>query len=312
MAKVFVVLNPVAGHSESEDIQEALERHLGDAGFAYECYETSGQESVPEVVRAALDRGFDLFVAAGGDGTVSGVVGGLVHAEKPMGIIPVGTGNAVARDLDIPLDVDQAVRLLVGKHDWRRVDVLDADGLFSVHSVSVGLSAQMMKDTESPLKRRWGRLAYIRTGIEKVFGLQTHSLTIVVDGHKNRVRATEVIVLNSGSIALADIRWGADVRLDDGTMDIYALRAGSLTDLLRSLWYVLLRRSESAPGVWHRRAEDSVAIRTRTPLPVQVDGDIVGETPVEIGMMPGSVAVIVPQAGGGKTEAEGGPSLFGS
>lgn len=312
MTEVLVVLNPVAGHSEPEAIKAALERHLGDSGLAYECYETTGEESVPKVVSAALERGFDLIVAAGGDGTVSGVVGGLVNSEKPLGIIPVGTGNGLARDLDIPLDVDEAVRLLVGEHALRRLDVLKANAFFSVLSVSVGLSAEMMSDTETPSKRRWGRFAYLWTGVEKLFGLRAHPFTIFVDGHKNRVRATEVLILNSGSIALGDMQWAEDIRFDDGRMDIYALRAGSLTDLLRSLWYLLLQRPESDPGTWYRRAEDSVSIRTRTPMPVQVDGDFVGETPLDVEMMAGSVTVIVPQAGGVSTEDEGARSTPGN
>lgn len=311
MARVFVVINPVAGRSEPEAIKEGLQRHFGDAGLDYECYETTGEESIPEVVRGALDRGFDLFVAAGGDGTVSGVVGGLVRSDKPLGIIPVGTGNAVARDLDIPLNVDKAVRLLAGEHDLRKVDVLDADGLFSVLSVSVGLSAEMMGQTDSRRKRLWGRLAYLWTGLQKLVGLRTHSLTIVVDGRKNRVRATEVLVLNSAAIALADMRWAGDIRLDDGRMDIYALRARSVLDLLRSLWYLLLRRSKSDPGTWHRTAESSVAIRSKTPLPVQVDGDVVGETPVEVVMIPSCLTVVVPKAGGDKTAGEALRSLLG-
>lgn len=305
MPKAFVVFNPAAGQSQPEAIKDALHRHFGDAGLAYEFYETTGQESVPEVVRAALDRGFDLFVAVGGDGTVSGVAGGLVDSHKPLGIIPVGTGNALARDLQIPLNAKKAMRLLVGEHTRRRIDALKVDGSFSVLNVSAGLSAEMMSAIDSPMKRRLGRLAYVWTGVERVFGLRTDRITLVVDGRKHRVRATELMILNSGAVGLADVRWGRDVRLDDGRMEVYAVRARSLIDLLRSLWNLLFRHSKTDPGTWHATAEDSVIVRTRSPLPLQVDGDVVGETPVEIQMLPASLTIIVPKAGDGETGEEG-------
>jgi diacylglycerol kinase (ATP) len=305
MTKAFVVINPIAGRSKPEVIKETVQRHFGDAGLQYELYETTGQETMPDVVRGAMDRGFDLFVAAGGDGTVSEVAGGLVQSDKPLGIIPVGTGNAVARDLEIPLNTEKSVRLLVGEHSFKGVDTLEVDGLFSVLSVSVGLSAEMMSGTDSPMKRRIGRLAYIWAGLEKLLGLRTQSLTLVVDGRKNRVRATEVMILNSGAIALADMRWAEDVRLDDGKMEIYALRARSLLDLLRSLWNLLLMRSKSDPRTWRQSAEDSVIIRASNPLPLQVDGDVVGETPVEIRMLPRSLKVIVPKAGDAESKEDG-------
>jgi len=305
MTKAFVVINPIAGQSKPEIIKDTVQRHFGDAGLYYEIYETTGQERMPELVRGAMDRGFDLFVAAGGDGTVSEVAGGLVESGKPLGIIPVGTGNAVARDLEIPLNVEKSVRLLVGEHSFKGVDTLQVDGFFSVLSVSVGLSAQMMSATDSPMKRQVGRLAYIWAGLEQLIGLRTQSVTVVVDGRRNRVRATEVMVLNSGAIALADMRWAEDVRLDDGKMEIYALRARSLFDLLGSLWNLLFMRSRSDPRTWRQSAEDSVIIRASTPLPLQVDGDVVGETPVEIRMLPRSLKVIVPKAGDAESKEDG-------
>jgi predicted polyphosphate/ATP-dependent NAD kinase len=121
--KALVVLNPVAGNSDASIVRQALEENLGNGDWYYEIYETTGQERLADVVRAALGQDFDVFVAAGGDGTVSGVVNGLIHSKHPLGIIPVGTGNTLARELDIPLNIEDALGILIGEHEVRTIDV---------------------------------------------------------------------------------------------------------------------------------------------------------------------------------------------
>lgn len=107
-SKVFVVHNPVAGTSDPELVRSEIENHLELTGNKHKIYETSGQEDVREIVNDALQQGFQVIWAAGGDGTVAAVVNGLVNKNTPMGIIPIGTGNALARELNIPLDVGAA------------------------------------------------------------------------------------------------------------------------------------------------------------------------------------------------------------
>ncbi|MGC9358000.1 MAG: diacylglycerol/lipid kinase family protein, partial [Anaerolineae bacterium] len=124
MTRTFFVVNPVAGTSEAEEVKENIRRHCDEAGWNCEIHETSSGEEVGKVVRETQGEGFDLFVACGGDGTVSGVAGGLVHAEQPMGIVPTGTGNVFAQDLGIPRNIDEALALITGDHNIRPIDVM--------------------------------------------------------------------------------------------------------------------------------------------------------------------------------------------
>src|SRR5258708_5039272 len=113
-SRVFVVVNPAAGAGLSAAVQRALET-LFPPG-ACEFHETTPDAELPPIVRGAVERGANLVVAGGGDGTVSAVANGLIGSLIPLGIIPVGTANVLARELQIPLDLDGACQLLAASH----------------------------------------------------------------------------------------------------------------------------------------------------------------------------------------------------
>lgn len=293
--RTYVVLNPVAGHSDPQLARRALERHFDEAGRPYELYETTGRERLWEVVQGALNRGFDRLVAVGGDGTVSGVADGLVGTGVPLGIVPMGTGNALARDLGIPLDLDGALRLLQESPATRQVDAMEVGGHYYFLHVGVGLSALTMRDTEQDSKRRFGRLAYIWAGLVQVTGVRLRRFAVTVDGRRHPMRASEVMVLNCGALGAPYLRLYQHVDLDDGRVDVYVLRGRTLLDYIRVAGRSLLGRERRDPSVRYLPAEGEVEIRAGRPLPVQADGDIVGEAPVRIAVVPRAVGVIVPE-----------------
>jgi diacylglycerol kinase (ATP) len=151
----------MAGNSDAELIHRALEQHLVGNEWAYEVYETTGEERIAEIVRGVLNRDFDMFIAAGGDGTVSGVADALIGTGIQLGIIPVGTGNSLARELGIPLKLEDAIDLLTGEHTMARIDAMHVGDRYFVLNVSVGISALMMRDTKREDKRRFGEIAYV-------------------------------------------------------------------------------------------------------------------------------------------------------
>jgi YegS/Rv2252/BmrU family lipid kinase len=294
MRKAFVVLNPVAGQCDVDVVRQTLEQHFAKTNWTHEVYETTGQERVAEIVHAALERGFELFVAAGGDGTVSGVAGGIVHTAVPMGIIPVGTTNALARELDIPLELDGALGLLMGDHAITNMDAMRIRDQFFVLNIGIGISALMMRDTERDIKRRFGRIAYLWTGLGKLLGLRLRRFTVEVDGQSSRLRASEVLIVNSGGLGEPYFHWEPHIHLDDGRIDVFVLRARTAPDYLRVVWGLLLGRQKRDPNVRFLSAERSIAIKVDRPLPVQADGDVIGQTPIQVQVVPNALQVIVP------------------
>jgi diacylglycerol kinase (ATP) len=290
---VFVVLNPVAG-SATSDVRDALCRSCPADKIACEIHETGRDERLAEVVREAVGRGCDLVVAAGGDGTISAVANGLVGSPVPLGIIPLGTANVLARELGIPVALESACELLASPHATTRIDAMRIGDACYFTQVGVGIDALMIRDTKREHKRRFGRLAYLWTAATRLVGFQPRRFVVVTDGREKRVRASEIVVANCGILGQPPFRWGPDIRLDDGRLDVCVVRARNLVDYLKISWYVITARHKRSPNVRYLSARRNVAIAARRPLPVQGDGEIIGETPVTVDVVPNAVVVIVP------------------
>lgn len=311
-SRVFVVLNPVAGSGAAQDVRNALERHFVAEGWIYEVYETTGEERIVDVVRGALARGCDMVVAAGGDGTVSDVVEGLVHTEVPLGIIPVGTANVLARELGIPLDVEGACALLAGAHTTTSIDAMQVGDKFFVLQIGVGIDSLMIRDTGREHKRRFGRAAYLWTAFTRLLGYQPRRFTIVVDGKRIRPRAAQVLIANGGVLGMAPFRWGSDIRPDDGRIDVCIVSARTVLDYIGVAWHMLLGQQKRDRRVRYLSGMRSIAISADHPLPVQADGEIIGETPVRVQVVPDAVRVIVPLVGVAQPREPAGVSLAGA
>jgi YegS/Rv2252/BmrU family lipid kinase len=295
LSRVFVVLNPMAGNSTAADVRAALGRHFSADTWSQEVYETIGDEQVADVVRAALGRGCDLVVAAGGDGTVSDVAEALVHTDIPLGIIPVGTANVLARELGLPLDLEGACALLAGEHATNSIDAMRVGDKVFFLQIGVGIDSLMIRDTDRAAKRRFGRAAYLWTALKWLIGYQPRRFTIVADGRRLRPRAAQVLIASGGVLGMAPFRWGPHIRPDDGRIDVCVLSARSLGDYLRVGWQVLIGHRRRSPNIRYYSAERSVVVDADRPLPVQGDGEILGETPIRVQVVADAVAVVVPQ-----------------
>ncbi len=293
--KPFIVLNAAAGRGSSGEARAALVRHFAAAGGDAPIHEAAHGERIDETVRAAVAGGCDVVVAAGGDGTVSAAMTGVAGTAIPLGIVPTGTTNLIARELGIPLDPAAAAALAASGDATRSIDGMAIAGRHYFLQVGVGLTALAVDGATRELKSRFGVLAYVGTAARRLVGLRPSRLEIEVDGETHRVHSIEATVANNGILARAFFRKGPDVRMDDGRLDVCVLVTRTLLDYPR-LAFDLVTGRHGAPGVLFLAAGRSVAIRSRTPLVVQADGDLIGTTPVEIEVVPRAVTVIAPEA----------------
>ncbi len=295
MSKVLVIVNPASGHYKSDTVGAAIERAAAAGERASEFREVTEGESVPDIVRSGLSRGFDMFVAVGGDGTVSGVVEGLDGALPPIAIVPAGTGNMLARGLGVPLDPVEAAGLIAGEHAIRTIDAMRVGTSVFVLNIGVGISSATVRDTSNADKRRFGRAAYVGTGLPKLLGFRPCRFTVTVDGRTTRVRATEVTVANCDFIGDIPWPWAPEILPDDGKLDLCLLLVPTAAESIRSGLRVMRHRRKPVPNVRWLRARRSVKIEANRILPVQGDGDLIGETPVEVTVLPQAVRIIVPR-----------------
>jgi len=273
----------------------AIERAAVTGALELEFREISIGESVSDIIRAAAARGFDMFVAVGGDGTVSGVVEGLDGSPVPIAIVPVGTGNLLARGLGIPLDPVAAAGLIAGEHATRTIDAMRVGTRVFVLNVGVGISSATVRDTSNADKRRFGRAAYVGTGLRELLGFRPCRFTVTVDGRATPVRATEITVANCDFIGDIPWPWAPEILPDDGKLDVCLVLVPTAGESIRSGLRTMRHRRKPLPNVRWLRARRSIRIETNRTLPVQGDGDLIGETPVEVIALPQAVRVIVPR-----------------
>ncbi len=297
MKQALIILNPSVGAHVTGRLREALAVHFGRAGINFEIYETQPGVQSAVAVQARVRAGVDFVVAAGGDGTVAAACDALVGGTTPLGIVPIGTGNLVAHELGIPCELGAAVALLAGTTRSRCIDAMRVQGRLFVLNVSVGISAAIMAHTTREEKKVLGPMAYVATGIWRAPGFRPRRVAVTIDGATRIVRAMDVVVMNCGILTRTIYPPGADVRLDDGHLDVLVLRVRGVLDFPRYFLNLLLRRP-AAPLANYYQAHRQVVIRSLPPQEMQGDGDIIGQTPVEIDVLPGAVSVLVPDASG--------------
>lgn len=294
--KTYVVLNPVAGVSEPGTVRGKIESALQAREIPFEIYETTGQkeEDIRQLVRDAVKRGFKLFISAGGDGTLSSVIDGLVGTELPLVIIPTGTWNALARALDIPLQIDPAIELVFRDHKIQTIDAMQVGGNYFVLSVSAGIGALTMKDVEREDKRRLGKFADLRRAVAEMLEFRAFPFEVKIDGKLARFRASELMVANTSILGIKALQLDPSIRMDDGKLNVCRIYANSITDYLKLGISMFRRDPKRSWNVLCVEALEEVEIRSRERLPAQGDGEVIGHLPITVKIRPKAIKVVTP------------------
>ena len=292
--KTFIVVNPVAGVSQPEAVRAKIEVAFQSRDIPFEIYETTGKENLKQTIRRAVKQGFRLFLSAGGDGTLSGVIDGLVGTQIPLIILPTGTWNTVAQIMNIPLQVDLALELVFQEHELRTIDALEVDQSYFLLSVSAGVGSQTMEGVKRQEKRRFGKLVDLWKGIKQILEFRSYLFDVKIDGKRSRFRASELIVANSSSLALKALQLDPGIRMDDGKLNVCRIYANTLGEYFKLIVSMLRGDQKHNWNVLCLEASREVEIRSSEKLPVQGDGDIIGRLPVTVKIVPRAIQVVAP------------------
>lgn len=263
---------------------------LQQAGVALLQEPCRRREELSPLIRRMRDR-VSRVILGGGDGTMNAAAPGLRDTGLPLGILPLGTANDLARTLDIPAEPELAAAVIVGGHTTR-LDLGCVNGHPFFNVASLGLSVDITRRLTKVLKRRWGRLAYPIAAAGVILGARRFSAILRHDGGDTLVKSMQIAVGNGrfygGGMLVAN-----DARIDDGLLDLYSLEP-------RARWRLLLMAREFRDGE-HTHLDEirtlrcrSVEVRTRRVRHVSADGEIVTETPATFTVLPGAVTVFVP------------------
>jgi diacylglycerol kinase (ATP) len=250
-------------------------------------------------VADALAPRYDAVFTLGGDGTAMEVVGALAGTGRPVGILPGGTGNMLARTLGIPLDVRRAVRALLDGGE-AHVDLgrLSTNGRGTVRhfafAAGAGIDAAMIAEASVALKRHAGVLAYMLSWTRAVMRRDAFHVRAVVDGEVLECDATAVMVANFGAVLNNLIKLGPGISEDDGRLDLCVFSGGTARDALR-VAVKLLRKDFRADPCMIYRAGRHIRVETDPPRPAQADGELLGPTPFEVTVEPLAARLLVPR-----------------
>ncbi|RYG60604.1 MAG: lipid kinase [Alphaproteobacteria bacterium] len=236
----------------------------------------------------------DRVIVGGGDGTLNAAARGLMASGLPLGILPLGTANDLARTLGIPTDLEAAIDVIAaGK--TRAIDVGEVNGSPFFNVASVGFSAELAKNLTKEAKRKWGVAGYAMTAAKVLWKSKPFSATLAYGTKEEHVHTLQVAIGN-GHYYGGGMKVAADARPDDGKLDIYSLEVMHWLELPAMLPMLRSGTHAAWPTVRGLRV-DAFELRTRKPMPVNADGEIVTMTPAKFRVREGAVKVFVGEDG---------------
>lgn len=291
----------MAGQRDARrQIEEALQV-LKSAGWSIGWLEMAEHDDGFSLGRLAVENGVQVVIAAGGDGTVGSIAGGLVGSDVALAVFPVGTGNTWAKTLGYPAWVppyrnpllDVASGLLDAT--VRLIDVGQANGRYFLQWAGVGFDATIAREVEPlrDMRHRLGNLPYVVTSLSLAFSFRGTWARITADGQRGRARMVMALVSNAQLYGGGLFRLAPHALLDDGYLDLYVFRGQGAVATWRHFFTILTQYRVPDPGLRYHKAR-RIEIHTRRPMAVHLDGEPYGETPLLIDIVPQALKVLVP------------------
>ncbi|MEO9150912.1 MAG: diacylglycerol kinase family protein [Lapillicoccus sp.] len=288
LKRAAVVVNPTK-FTDLEDVRSRITVVCLAEGFDEPIWlETTAADPGTGQARRAVEDGAVLVCALGGDGTVRAVAAGLVGTETPMGLLPGGTGNLLARNLDLPVDSITRALVVALNGQNQRIDVgrlhVDRSGhaaesggleehLFLVMA-GLGFDAQIMAGTGEALKSRVGSAAYLFSGLRLLAGKQ-FKVALKLDAEPTFTRRTRTVIIGNCGRLLGGLSLMPDARVDDGLLDVIVISPAGVIGWTAVAGTVLTRHRRGHALVDHRTGTE-VGVRAEHAEEVQVDGDSIG------------------------------------
>ena len=264
-------------------------KRMTDLGF--DIVEVDPEARAADAIRAHAGS-VELVVVGGGDGTLNAAADALAETRLPLGILPLGTANDLARTLNIPADLEAACKVIAEGHT-RRIDLGRVNGKPFFNVASVGLSVEVTRRLSRESKGWLGVFAYLVAAARAVVSKRPFRVEIVCDGESHRGRTVQVTV-GSGRYYGGGMTVAEDAAPDDARLDVYSLEVRHWLGLLPLL--PALRRGTLKGHTNARTLRGStVEVRTRHPRSVSADGEVVTRTPATFTVQPGAVTVFVPR-----------------
>lgn len=288
MKKALLLVNQHSRKGQKLLSQATLE--LQALGFELIVESTSHARELPETIRRYQNL-VELVIIGGGDGTLNAAIEGLIDTKLPLGILPMGTANDLARTLKIPTDLSAACQVIAsGK--VRLIDLGWVNGKHFFNVASLGLSVEITQRLTKDVKQRWGVLAYAFTALQTILESRPFRAEIKVNNQSFYVKTIQIAIGNGryygGGMTVAE-----DATIDDSRLDLYSLETQHWWEIIALLPAMRQGNHSNWQKVRALHAQE-IEINTSKRRPINTDGEITTHTPAQFRVIPQALAVIAP------------------
>src|SRR5712671_3859557 len=285
MGSTLIILNPAA-HSDRAQRKRAQVESL-----AHDCVicATTRTGEAELMARRGIEEGFEKIVAAGGDGTINEVVNGLAGTTATLGLLPIGTMNVFATELGLPVHNLELCWDIIKADSIRAVDLPKANQKFFVQLAGVGLDAQVVKETSSQLKRNFGPVSYLISAVQ-IAARKPPRLFIQSDDAT--IDEGSFVLVGNGRLYGGPFPFFKQAVIDDGLLDVIVFKRLGYLEIIKYLQDVIFSSEIRAPEIEYFQTRH-LHITSEQDVPLEVDGELVGNCPVEFSLSERSLRVLV-------------------
>ena len=289
--RVLAIINPAAGQDQPvlKLLNTVFQKHSIDWDISITKSRGDGRHLSQEAVRA----GVDLVLVNGGDGTVMECASGLVGSNIPLLILPGGTANVMAHELVLPFDLKEAITLAVNPYSAiRQVDMGRIGSDYYLLRAGLGFEAAMVEGADRELKDRVGLLAYGISALQALADPPIARYRLTLDGAVEETEGLACIVANSGHLGTGGLLLSPKINISDGLLDVIVITKADLPSLV-SIFASVVSGGPEPPVLQHWQVRE-VRVEADPVQSVQVDGEMLATTPVDIQVIPHAVQILVP------------------
>lgn len=284
--RIHIVVNPAAGKDEA--ILNTFNTIFHPYGIEWEVSITHKYGDATRFARRAAEAGYDLVVGYGGDGTQHEIANGVIGTGAVMGILPGGSGNGFANEMNTPKQLAPAVELLCTSHNQRKIDVVQMGDSYFVQRLFTGIEPEAQTSRE--MKDKYGTLAYLIRDAHLLKEVQDIPYRLLIDGEEIKVNGYKCYIVNSAK-AGTGLSMSADFSVDDGYLDVFMLSKDRKSVSAALHRFLHLPTEKSSLFYWRGQ---EITIEAEPSQPIWTDGEFSGRTPVSVKVIPGGLTIAVP------------------
>ena len=286
--KLLLVINPISGGSEKDDITKDIQNIILNQHAALETYKTTGDNDEKHIKHIIEKKFIDRILVAGGDGTIQLVAKAVLELNIPFGIIPAGSANGLASNFNIPDNLEEQVKIILGNY-FIEMDVISVNNHLCLHIADIGINAHLIKNYDNSSMR--GKLGYaLQTIPTLVESDLPYHFSIEINGETIQKEGIMIAIANANQFGTGAII-NPDGKMDDGIFEVLIFKKMNVIDILKTLSETSERDLEFVESF----ATKKVTIHSDKKVHLQVDGEYLGEVnTIEASIVSSKIKIMLP------------------